>query len=65
MAETDRLVYNLPPNSCEGDPAPVLTFAATFPIFPSPLPLPSGYRTELFEGGSIGDVAAVDDPDRG
>lgn len=65
MVETNRLEYNLPPNSCEGDPAPVLAVAATPPRLPSPLPLPSGYLAELLEGGSMGDVAAVDDPDRG
>jgi hypothetical protein len=26
---------------------------------------PSGSRTELVEGGSVGEVAAVEEPDRG
>lgn len=40
--------------------------AAAFPMEAMLLPLPSGYLTLLLEvGGSMGEVAAVDEPERG
>jgi len=62
---TNRFEYSLLPNSCEGEPAPKRTPAAAFPSPFGLLPLPKGNRIELLGGGSIGDVAAVEEPERG
>jgi len=62
-----RFEYGLAaPSSCDGDPAPDLAFAVA--ALPTPLLLPAFPkvdRTALPDGASIGDVLAVDDPDRG
>lgn len=60
-----RFEYNLLPNSCEGEPAPKRTPAVAFPSPLGLLPLTMGNRTELLVGGSIGEVAAVEEPERG
>ena len=52
-------------NSCEGEPAPSLTFEVAFPIVLGAAPLVSGNLSEFPDGGSIGEVEVVDDPDRG
>jgi hypothetical protein len=61
---TNLLENNLPPNSCEGDPAPNLTPAATFPNPPAEV-AGIGNRIDPLEGGSMGEVAAVEEPERG
>ena len=62
---TDRLEYSLLPNSCDGEPAPSRLLPGAAFIPPSAVGFPKGERTALPEGGSIGDVLAVDAPDRG
>lgn len=61
-----RFEYSLPPNSPDGDPAPDLAFPVV-PTIPFMLVgFPKGDRTELAvpDGGSTGEVLAVEDPDR-
>ena len=63
---TNRLEYNLPPYSCEGDPAPSLAPAAAVPREPEAFADGTGKRIEPLDGGgSIGDVVPVDEPDNG
>jgi hypothetical protein len=63
---TNRLEYNLPPNSCEGDPAPNRTPAAAVPSAFDVLAAGTGKRMEPLVGGSIGEVVPVEDvPERG
>lgn len=63
---TNRLEYNLPPNSCEGDPAPNLTPAAALPSGFAAFVAGMGKRREALEGGSIGEVVPVEEaPERG
>lgn len=57
--------YNLPPNSCDGDPAPILTPAATVPSELDDVGAGTGKRIEPPEEGSIGEVVPVDEPERG
>lgn len=58
--------YNLPPNSCEGDPAPNLTPAAALPKELEVLAAGTGKRMEPPDGGSMGEVVPVEDePERG
>ena len=61
-----RFEYSLPPSSPDGDPAPDLAFPV---VLPTPFMLvgfPNGDRTAfpVPDAGSIGDVFAVEDPDR-
>ena len=63
---TNRLEYNLPPYSCEGDPAlsltPAAALASGFDVFAEGI----GKRIEPpDEGGSTGDVEVVEDADWG
>jgi hypothetical protein len=61
--ETDRFEYSLPLNSCDGDPAPNLEMplaAADAPLLEA-----RGYLIDPPEGGSIGEVCAVDEPECG
>ena len=64
MALAYRFEYSLPPISCEGEPAPILALpiGVAIPFAPGG---PNGDLIELPAGGSIGDVFAVDEPDRG
>lgn len=64
MVPTDLFEYSLlaAPSSCDGDP--VLAFAAAVLILPLFPEFPNGDRTAV-PAGSIGDVLAVEDPDRG
>lgn len=63
---TNRLEYNLPPNSCEGDPAPKRTPAAALPSVFEVLVAGTGKRIAPLEGGSMGEVVPVEDaPERG
>ena len=59
-----RLEYSLPPTSCEGEPAPILALPIVF-VIPFTPGAPNGDLIVLPAGGSIGDVFAVDEPDRG
>lgn len=59
-----RLEYNRLPSSCDGDPVPNLALFAD-PIALKEPGLPKGDRTTLPAGASIGEVLAVDEPDRG
>jgi len=61
-----RFEYSLPPNSPDGDPVPDLAIPV---VPPTPFMLvgfPKGDRTALPvpDGGSIGEVLAVEDSDR-
>lgn len=58
-----RFEYNLPPSSCEGEPAPNLALLVENPELPSPFVLPKGVFTTLPDGGSIGEVFPVEEPD--
>lgn len=58
-----RFEYSLPPNSCDGDPAPNLPLPGALPNPFIPPGLPKGDRIGLFVGASMGDVLVVDDPD--
>ena len=63
---THRLEYNLPPYSCDGDPAPSLAPAAATPrgldVFADDI----GKRMEPPEdGGSVGDADVVEEADGG
>lgn len=63
---TYRLGYSLfVPNSCDGDPAPILVPDAALAEVGKPPVLPNGNLPDPPEGGSIGEVAAVDEPERG
>lgn len=59
-----RLEYNRLPSSCDGDPVPNLALLAD-PIALKDPGLPKGDRTALPAGASMGEVLAVDEPDRG
>lgn len=65
MICSHRLEYSLPPSSCDGDPAPSLALPVGMAILLTLALLPKGDRIALPGGGSIGDVFAVEDPDRG
>lgn len=52
------------PNSCDGDPAPNRVLLA-LPIPLAGLGFPNGDLTALPTGASIGEVLAVEEPDRG
>lgn len=54
----------VPPSSCEGEPAPDREFPAIFPVEFMPPDRPKGDLNALPLEGSIGDVLAVDDPER-
>lgn len=56
--------YSRPPSSCDGEPAPNRVLLAALIPFTG-LGFPNGDRTALPAGASIGEVVAVDDPDRG
>lgn len=61
---TYRFEYSRPPSSCDGDPAP------NRELLVAPMPLaeagfPNGDRTALPAGASIGEVLAVEEPERG
>ena len=63
---TNRLEYNLPPYSCDGDPAPSLAPAAApasgFDVFVDGI----GKRMEPpDEGGSVGEAEVVEEADSG
>lgn len=58
-----RLIYSLPPSSCDGDPAPSLELPLGAAIVLELPTFPNGDRVGLPAGGSIGDVFPVDDPD--
>lgn len=64
MTVAYRLEYSLPPTSCEGEPAPILALPIVF-VIPFTPGAPNGERTVVPAGGSIGDVFAVEEPDRG
>lgn len=63
-ASAYRFEYNRLPSSCDGDPAPSRVLLAV-PIPFKGLGFPNGDRTALPAGASIGEVLAVDEPDRG
>lgn len=65
QSATNRLEYNLPPRSCEGDPAPRRMPAAALPRELDVFAAGIGKRTEPLEGGSMGEVVPVDEPERG
>lgn len=56
--------YNRPPSSCDGEPAPNRALLAALIPFTG-LGFPNGDRTALPAGASIGEVVAVEEPDRG
>lgn len=61
-----RLEYSrLPPSSCDGEPVPDLMFPVAVLILLLLCGFPKGDRTAVPAGASIGEVLAVDDPDRG
>lgn len=61
-----RLEYSLPPpSSCEGEPVPDLTFDVAVLMLLLLVGFPKGDRTAVLAGCSMGDVLAVDDPERG
>ena len=63
---TDRFEKSLPapPSSCDGEPVPDLAIAVA--VLTLLLPgFPNGDRTAVPACGSIGEVLAVEDPDRG
>lgn len=60
-----RFRNSLPPSSCDGDPAPNLALPVAVAILLILTLLLKGDRMVLPDGGSIGDVFSVDDPDRG
>lgn len=60
-----RLGKNLPPNSCEGEPAPSLDVPAAEPAAPKVLVLPKEDLKGLCAPDSIGELLAVDEPERG
>lgn len=62
--ETYLLANNLPPNSCDGEPAPTLVPLGVVADVPSPFAPEKGERTEWADGASMGDVLAVEGPDR-
>lgn len=61
---TDLLAYSLPapPSSCDGEPVPDLALPAAAVLLPG---FPNGDRPAVPGGGSMGDVLAVEEPDRG
>ena len=54
-----------PPSSCEGEPAPDRVFPAILPAAFNPPGNPNGDRSALPLEGSIGEVLAVEEPERG
>ncbi len=55
-----------PPNSCDGEPAPDRVLLAIFTAEVMLLPvIPKGDRRAFPLDGSVGDVLAVEDPERG
>lgn len=54
-----------PPSSCDGEPAPDRVLPAILPAEVGPADTPNGDRKALPPDGSVGDVFAVDDPERG
>lgn len=57
---------NLPPNSCDGDPAPNRAPAAALLMAFGALLVGTGKRMEPPEGGSMGEVVPVEEaPERG
>ena len=63
---TNRLEYNLLPNSCEGEPAPSLAPAAALASELGVLEVDIGNRREFPEdGGSAGEVEVVDEAEGG
>ena len=65
QSATNRFEYSLPPNSCDGDPAPSRMPAAAFPKELDVFPAGTGKRMDPPEGGSIGEVLPVEEPERG
>ena len=61
---TDLLVYKRLPSSCDGEPAPSREEPPELFMVPRGFGFPKGDRL-LREGGSMGDVLAVEEPDRG
>jgi len=54
------------PSSCDGDPAPDRVFPAILPAAFNPPANPKGDLNPLpLAGGSVGEVLAVDEPERG
>lgn len=64
VSETNRLLYRRLPSSWDGDPAPSRALLLAPLILDRPFGCPKGDRTAP-EGGSMGDVLAVDEPDLG
>lgn len=63
---TNRLENNLPPYSCEGEPAPSLALTAALLSADDDVGWPMGNRIDELEGGSMGEVVPVDEaPERG
>jgi hypothetical protein len=63
---TNRLENNLPPYSCEGDPALSLAFIAELLSAVDVVGWSMGKRIEPLEGGSTGEVVPVEEaPERG
>ena len=55
----------LPPSSCDGEPAPDRVLPAILPAEFKPPESPKGDLNALPLEGSVGDVLAVEDPERG
>jgi hypothetical protein len=52
-------------SSCDGEPAPDRVLLAILPAELKPPGIPKGDRSALPLEGSVGEVLAVEDPDRG
>jgi hypothetical protein len=55
----------LPPNSCDGEPAPDRVLLAILPAEFKPPDRPKGDRKALPLDGSVGELLAVEEPERG
>jgi hypothetical protein len=65
QSATNRFEYNLPPKSCEGDPAPRRMPAAALPRELDAFTEGPGKRPDPLEGSSTGEVVPVEEPERG
>jgi len=61
----ENILLELPSCSCDGEPAPDRVFPDILPVEFKPPERPNGDRKELPLEASVGDVLAVEDPERG